>query len=119
MATAITSVPVTFVHQQLRFPGFVQTFLLAGAAKTVTKPSWARWAWVKTTEVIFANMNGVATDITGDTGAGGQPADGEGSFPIFPQDGYAAVFAVGHVPLAFSIFGTGRVAVCWYGDEGR
>ena len=110
-----TNAPTELRNQRFRFPDYVDNIILAGAAKTVTPPAWARWAVIKVTDRVWIDKDETAIVPTADTdGAGANPDPGHGAFPVepaemveYPLDG----------TISFSVIGTAILTVMWYGDE--
>lgn len=108
--------PVELMRTELPFPVQVDNYVLAGAAKTATKPAGVVWALISVSSLCYMTSVGTAIVPVADTGSGGgAPAAGAGSFPVHP--GQNLLFNVKSI-LAFSIIGTAVAAVAWYGDHG-
>lgn len=101
--------PAEITNQTFRFPDYVDNRVLAGAAETVTPPSWARWVRIKVTDVVWVDKDATAVVPSADV------EDGTGCFPIDPSDGWEVLPLTG--VATFSIIGTATVALAYYGDE--
>jgi len=104
--------PVELIRQVLALPLKVDNVALAGVAKTVTRPAKAIFALIKVTADMNINRNATATDPAADTQDGAN--DGSASWLIQATDG-PQLFNVTGV-TSFSVFGTGKFRVSWYGD---
>jgi len=100
--------PTELRNQRFRFPDYVDNIILAGAAKTVTRPSWARWAILKVTVRVWIDKDATAVVPTVDV------VNGAGCFPVEPGE---LVEMPLDGTLAFSAIGTAILTVMWYGDE--
>lgn len=112
MATA----PTDSIRTTYPVPDYIDNFVLAGAAKTVTYPTWARLARVSVSDLCYLRRTGTAIVPIADTGSGGgAPALGAGSWPIHPTQDVEFNLAGA---LSFSIIGTAVVAVAYFRDAG-
>jgi hypothetical protein len=114
VVTIAPKAPVELVRQVLPLPKKVDNFAMAGVAKTVTVPAKTLFALIKVTADMNINSNATATDPAADTMDGSN--DGSASWVIQASDG-PQLFNVGGV-ATFSVFGTGKFRVSWYGDQG-
>ena len=100
--------PADLIRKEPVFPLQVDNVVLAGAAKTVTKPAGKVWALISVSALCYIRTGGAAVV------PGADVTDGSGSFPISPQ--YGIMFNMTGV-ATFSIIGTAVVGIAWYGDH--
>jgi len=111
----LRNAPVELIRRELGFPDYVDNYILAGAAVTVTKPSGAIWAVIAPTDVVYICGPAAAPAVVPTVNV----TNGAGMVPVHPRDPIESRrFNVQSI-ASFSMIGTAAiVAVMWYGDHG-
>jgi hypothetical protein len=104
------SVPTETIRFELPAPndGFTGNTVLAGAAKTITKPAGCRWLWLATSALVYFRFGGTAAVPAGDATTGGSMPLNPGNGLILDMNTQASVSVIGAAAV---------VGYAWFRDR--